>query len=113
MDNLITCDVCPENRQFRPITFSRKTVVPVILKAQVFPNRFLLLTKFHIIRSETNVYPAGITIAVIISIEKQCPKTGSFQAAVLRWSLGSKKVVVISPGLSKKPVFLSSFDGQR
>ena len=52
-----------------------------------------------------NVYPAGITTAVIVSIEKQCPKTGSFQAARPRWSLGSKKIVVSSPGLSKNRSF--------
>ena len=105
MDKLITCDVCPENQQFRPNTFPRKTVVPVALKAQVSPNKFSCSPKFHIIRSKTSVYPAGITTAVIVSIERQCPKTGSFKAAIPRWSLGSKKVVVISPGLSQNRSF--------
>ena len=52
------------------------------------------------------VFGAGITTAIIIPIEKQCPKTGSFQAAIPRWSLGSKKVVVISPGLSQNRSFI-------
>ena len=69
VDKLITGDVSPENRYFRPNTvFRKKKVVPVAIKAQVSQNRFFLLTKFHTIRS--SVYPADIITAVIISIEQ-------------------------------------------
>ena len=40
-----------------------------------------------------------------MSMEQQCPKTGSLQEAIPMWSLGSKKFVDISPGLSQNRSF--------
>ena len=62
--------------------------------------------KSHIVCSESRKdYPAGIVAVIIISIEQQCPKTGSLQAIIPKWSLGSNSFVDISPGLSKTGIF--------
>ena len=80
MDNLTTDDVCPETG-------------------------FSCSPNFHIVRSGSRNYPAGIITIVIISLKQHCPKTGCLQAAILRFSLGSKMFVDISPGLSQNRSF--------